>query len=80
MACISNASGEVTHVRCIRMEPGEPDPTGPTVASIRGAVLARNGNLRDTCVYSILDCEWPTVKAHLTDRLKMSSILSAQPI
>lgn len=25
-----------------------------------------NGTLRDTCVYSILDNEWPTVKAHLT--------------
>ena len=25
-----------------------------------------NGTLRDTCVYSILDHEWPAVKAHLT--------------
>ena len=25
-----------------------------------------NGTLRDTCVYSILDNEWPTVKVHLT--------------
>ena len=25
---LGNAAGEVTHVRCIRMEPGEPDPTG----------------------------------------------------
>lgn len=24
-----------------------------------------NGTLRDTCVYSIIDAEWPTVKAHL---------------
>jgi RimJ/RimL family protein N-acetyltransferase len=24
-----------------------------------------NGTLRDTCVYSILDREWPTVRAHL---------------
>ena len=24
-----------------------------------------NGTLRDTCVYSILDNEWPTVRAHL---------------
>ena len=24
-----------------------------------------NGTLRDTCVYSILDHEWPTVRAHL---------------
>jgi len=28
--------------------------------------LARNGTLRDTCVYSIIASEWPTVKAHLT--------------
>jgi len=25
-----------------------------------------NGTLRDTCVYSIVAAEWPTVKAHLT--------------
>lgn len=24
-----------------------------------------NGTLRDTCVYSIVDSEWPTVRAHL---------------
>ena len=28
-----------------------------------------NGALRDTCVYSILASEWPTVKAHLTHQL-----------
>ncbi|MDO9251469.1 MAG: GNAT family protein [Hydrogenophaga sp.] len=28
-----------------------------------------NGALRDTCVYSILAGEWPTVKAHLTHQL-----------
>jgi RimJ/RimL family protein N-acetyltransferase len=28
-----------------------------------------NGTLRDTCVYSILDREWPTVKAHLDYQL-----------
>jgi hypothetical protein len=27
---------------------------------------ADNGTLRDTCVYSIIASEWPTVKAHLT--------------
>ncbi|MGS5087798.1 GNAT family N-acetyltransferase [Hydrogenophaga sp. A37] len=27
------------------------------------------GTLRDTCVYSILACEWPTVKAHLDFQL-----------
>ena len=26
---------------------------------------ARNGTLRDSCVYSIIQSEWPTVKAHL---------------
>lgn len=24
-----------------------------------------DGTLRDTCVYSVIACEWPTVKAHL---------------
>jgi RimJ/RimL family protein N-acetyltransferase len=28
-----------------------------------------NGTLRDTCVYSIIASEWPTVKAHLAHRL-----------
>jgi hypothetical protein len=28
--------------------------------------------LRDTCVYSVLDREWPTVKAHLTHQLQRS--------
>jgi RimJ/RimL family protein N-acetyltransferase len=27
--------------------------------------LAPNGTLRDTCVYSVIASEWPTVKAHL---------------
>jgi RimJ/RimL family protein N-acetyltransferase len=30
----------------------------------------RDGTLRDTCVYSIIDSEWPTVKAHLTHQLR----------
>jgi len=30
---------------------------------------ASNGSLRDTCVYSILDSEWPTVKSHLRFQL-----------
>lgn len=29
-----------------------------------------DGTLRDTCVYSILDSEWPTVKTHLTFQLE----------
>lgn len=36
---------------------------------LRQHMLGRNGTLRDTCVYSILDGEWPTVKAHLTYQL-----------
>ena len=28
-----------------------------------------NGTLRDTCVYSIVGAEWPTVQAHLTHEL-----------
>ncbi len=28
-----------------------------------------NGALRDTCVYSIIASDWPSVKAHLTYRL-----------
>jgi N-acetyltransferase len=36
---------------------------------LRQHQIAANGTLRDTCVYSILDCEWPAVKAHLSDRL-----------
>ena len=35
---------------------------------------ARNGTLRDTCVYSILDREWPAVKANLTHQLKGPTI------
>ncbi len=31
---------------------------------------SRDGTLRDTCVYSIIDSEWPTVKAHLTHQLR----------
>jgi N-acetyltransferase len=33
---------------------------------LRNHQIADNGTLRDTCVYSILASEWPTVKAHLT--------------
>jgi len=33
---------------------------------LRSHQLASNGTLRDTCVYSIVAGEWPTVKAHLT--------------
>jgi RimJ/RimL family protein N-acetyltransferase len=36
---------------------------------LRQHQFATDGTLRDTCVYSILDREWPTVKTHLTHRL-----------
>jgi N-acetyltransferase len=32
---------------------------------LRNHQIANNGTLRDTCVYSIIASEWPTVKAHL---------------
>ncbi|HTB86915.1 MAG TPA: GNAT family protein [Steroidobacteraceae bacterium] len=37
---------------------------------LRQHLLWRDGTLRDTCVYSIIDSEWPTVKAHLTHQLR----------
>ena len=37
---------------------------------LRSHQLANNGTLRDTCVYSIIASEWPTVKAHLTWQLE----------
>jgi RimJ/RimL family protein N-acetyltransferase len=36
---------------------------------LRNNQIATNGTLRDTCVYSIIAGEWPTVKAHLTWKL-----------
>lgn len=32
---------------------------------LRNHQRASNGTLRDTCIYSIVESEWPTVKAHL---------------
>jgi RimJ/RimL family protein N-acetyltransferase len=37
---------------------------------LRQHQFASNGTLRDTCVYSILDREWPAVRSHLTHRLQ----------
>ncbi len=37
---------------------------------LRNHQRARNGTLRDTCVYSITQGEWPTVRAHLTWQLE----------
>jgi N-acetyltransferase len=36
---------------------------------LRSHQRASNGTLRDTCVYSIVAAEWPTVKSHLTFQL-----------
>jgi N-acetyltransferase len=36
---------------------------------LRSHMIMPNGTLRDTCVYSIIAAEWPTVKAHLTYQL-----------
>ena len=36
---------------------------------LRNHQVAANGTLRDTVVYSIIACEWPTVRAHLTYQL-----------
>jgi len=36
---------------------------------LRSHQRAANGTLRDTCVYSIIAGEWPTVKAHLAWQL-----------
>jgi RimJ/RimL family protein N-acetyltransferase len=36
---------------------------------LRNHQLHIDGTLRDTCVYSIIQSEWPTVKSHLTFQL-----------
>jgi RimJ/RimL family protein N-acetyltransferase len=36
---------------------------------LRQHAIGRGGTLRDTCVYSIIDTEWATVKTHLQARL-----------
>ena len=36
---------------------------------LRSHMIAPNGTLRDTVVFSIIAAEWPTVKAHLTYQL-----------
>jgi RimJ/RimL family protein N-acetyltransferase len=37
---------------------------------LRNHQRAKNGSLRDTCVYSIIALEWPAVKAHLQWQLE----------
>ena len=34
-------------------------------------IMPKNGSKRDTCVYSIIDSEWPTIKVHLQATLKL---------
>jgi RimJ/RimL family protein N-acetyltransferase len=36
---------------------------------LRAHTIATNGTVRDTCVYSILAAEWPSIRAHLTWQL-----------
>lgn len=40
---------------------------------LRSNQITPNGSLRDTCVYSIIASEWPTVKTHLTWKLNNPS-------
>lgn len=44
---------------------------------LRSHQLASNGTLRDTCVYSIIAAEWPTVKSHLGHLLDRPRAASA---
>lgn len=37
---------------------------------LRNHRRVENGTLRDTCVYSIIESEWPTVRAHLAWQLE----------
>src|ERR1700690_4648880 len=37
---------------------------------LRSHQIAPDGTLRDTCVYSVIATEWPTVRAHLTWQLE----------
>ena len=36
-----------------------------TAAGTLGTVRAKDGTLRDTCVYSVIASEWPTVRSYL---------------
>jgi len=37
---------------------------------LRNETRTRDGNLRDTCCYSIIASEWPTVRTHLRHQLE----------
>jgi RimJ/RimL family protein N-acetyltransferase len=45
---------------------------------LRSHQIAPNGTLRDTCVYSIIAAEWPTVKAHLEFQLSRGRPANAE--
>ena len=47
---------------------------------LRNHQIATNGTLRDTCVYSIIVTEWPTVKVHLTRLMERGGTLKAKPM
>lgn len=36
---------------------------------LRSHMIMANGTLRDTAVYSVIACEWPTIRAHLKAKL-----------
>jgi RimJ/RimL family protein N-acetyltransferase len=39
---------------------------------LRSHRRADDGTIRDTCVYSVIACEWPAVRSHLVWRLQRS--------
>jgi len=39
---------------------------------LRSHLRMADGSLRDTCVYSIIACEWPAVRSHLAAKLRKS--------
>lgn len=41
---------------------------------LRNHLIAANGTMRDTCVYSIVVSEWPAVKTHLSWLLKAAEL------
>jgi N-acetyltransferase len=45
---------------------------------LRSHQIAANGTLRDTCVYSIIASEWPTVKAHLSWQMEKPRLRAQQ--
>jgi RimJ/RimL family protein N-acetyltransferase len=46
---------------------------------LRSHTRDRDGNLRDTCVYSIVAGEWPTVRRHLDWRLMEGRAVRSPP-